>query len=232
MTRRNVLDRLAQDMVTLATAVNLFLFALVLSGNAAAQDKPLKIISFGDSLSAGYGLPPASSFPARMTARLKGLGRNVLVVNASVSGDTTSAGLSRLDWAVPADAEAVIVELGANDALRGLPPTQARQNLDAILERLTARGSLVLVAGMQAPRNLGPEYAAAFDGLYRDLAAKHGALLYPFFLEGVALRPELNLADGIHPNERGIAVIVDGILPRVLELIDRAEARRRKGAQR
>ena len=151
-------------------------------------------------------------------------GFSVDVVNAGVSGDTTSGGLSRLDWSVGPDADAVILELGANDALRGIQPDLTRKNLDEMTRRLRERGVEVLLAGMLAPRNLGPEYADVFDPIYSDLAKAHDALLYPFFLEGVALNPDLNLSDGMHPNADGVAVIVDNILPKVEELLARAQS--------
>ena len=138
---------------------------------------------------------------------------------------TTAAGLARLDWAIGPDADAVIVELGGNDALRGLPPDVTKANLDEMLGHLTGRNLPVLLAGMLSPRNLGAEYATAFDALYPALAEKHGTLFYPFFLDGVATDPSLNLDDGIHPNEAGVDVIVERILPSVEELIDQTRSR-------
>lgn len=201
------------------------------TGMAPAQptEPPMKLVAFGDSLTAGYQLPPDKSFPAQLERALASKGVRVKVLNAGVSGDTTAAGLDRLDWAVPGDAAAVIVELGANDALRGLDPRRARDNLDRILSGLKARGLPVLLAGMRAPRNMGEAYTAAFDGIYAELAARHGTLLYPFFLDGIALDPKFNLADGIHPNAEGVAEIVRRILPSVEALL--AEVSKRK-AQR
>ncbi|MEQ1616465.1 MAG: arylesterase [Hyphomicrobiaceae bacterium] len=187
---------------------------------------PIRIVAYGDSLTAGFGLGPADAFPAQLEKALKAKGRNVEVINAGVSGDTTAAALERFDWAVPDGVEAAIVELGANDGLRGQPPEQARRNLDIILGRLKAKGIQLLVAGIPAPRNWGDAYVRAFDPMFAELAATHGALLYPFFLDGVALKPELSLPDGLHPNAAGVAVIVERIMPKVVELIDRAQAKR------
>ncbi|HRD78954.1 MAG TPA: arylesterase [Hyphomicrobiaceae bacterium] len=206
---------------------------LALPGATRAQPaeapRPIRIIAFGDSLTAGYGLAAADGFAPQLERALKARGHTLTVINAGVSGDTTTTGLQRLDWAIPAGAEAVIVELGANDALRGADPARARANLDEIVKRIKAKGAEVLIAGMQAPRNLGEAYVAAFDSIYPELAMTHGTLLYPFFLEGVAMRPELNLPDGIHPTAAGIAVIVAGILPKAEALIARVEARRIRG---
>lgn len=187
----------------------------------AATGVPVRIIALGDSLTAGYGLKPGQAFPDVLQLALRSRGHAVEVVNAGISGDTTAAGLARLDWAVGDDADAVIVELGANDALRGQPPAETRANLDQILTRLAKRGLPVLLAGMRSPENWGNAYRDAFDAIYRDLAAKHSALLYPFFLEGIATDPKLNLADGLHPNARGIALIVERILPSVEALLAR-----------
>lgn len=189
---------------------------------AAAQTKPLRIAALGDSLTAGYALPKGQGFAPRLEAALKAAGYHVEVIDAGVSGDTTDMGLARLEWSVPADAAAVIVELGANDALRGLPPKEARKNLDEIVGRLTARGQKVLVAGMMAPRNLGAAYVEAFDPIFAEVAKAHGALHYPFFLDGVALDPKLVMADGLHPTAAGVEVIVARILPSVRDLLARA----------
>jgi acyl-CoA thioesterase-1 len=189
---------------------------LMLTGAGA---KTVTLLALGDSLTAGYGLQPSESFPVKLEAALKAKGLDVAVVNAGVSGDTALDGASRLDWALSEDINAVIVELGANDALRGLPPEQAEQAIDGILTRLKAKGLPVLLIGMRAPPNLGPEYQARFDGMYAALAAKHGVLLYPFFLEGVAADVTLNQADGLHPNPAGVDVIVSRLLPSVMQLI-------------
>jgi acyl-CoA thioesterase I len=178
-----------------------------------------EIVALGDSLTAGLGVDPKDAFPAKLEAALKAKGYDVSVLNAGVSGDTSGAALDRLDWAVPENADAVIVTLGANDALRGIDPKQTRASLDAILSVLEGRKLPVLLAGMRAPRNLGADYAAAFDPIYADLAKAHGALLYPFFLDGVAAVANLNQPDGMHPNAAGVDAIVAGILPKVEELL-------------
>ncbi len=180
---------------------------------AAPAPLPLKIVAFGDSLSAGYGLPAGAAFPVQLQAALKARGITIEMTNASVSGDTAQGGLDRLDWSVPDGTDAVILELGANDALRGFDTALTKAALDAIVTKLKARGIAVLLCGMRAPPNLGPEYVARFDALYRDLAAKHGVMLYPFFLDGVAGERRLNLPDGIHPTAEGVKVIVERILP-------------------
>lgn len=194
-----------------------------------AQGARLQIIALGDSLTAGFRLPPSDSFPAQLERALKANRHDVEVINAGVSGDTTAAALERLAWAVPEGARAVIVELGANDALRGLPPAQAKKNLDLILTRLGQTGARVLLAGMYAPRNLGASYVAEFDRMYGELADKHGAILYPFFLDGVATRADLNLDDGLHPNAKGVAEIVRRILPSVEQLIAEVGKKQAKG---
>ncbi len=186
----------------------------------------IRIVAFGDSLTAGYGLKPGQAFPDVLQIALKAHGHNVEIMNAGVSGDTTAAGLARLDWAVGQDADGVIVELGANDALRGQPPAETRANLDAILTRLEAKNLPVLIAGMRSPENWGSAYRDQFNAIFTDLAAKHGAILYPFFLDGVATDPKLNLSDGLHPNTHGIAIIVKRILPKVEELIGRIKTAR------
>jgi acyl-CoA thioesterase I len=208
--------------------VNRFLFLLnvlvFVAIPGAVQSADLKLVVLGDSLSAGYQLAPEEGFPEQLQKALDEQGHSVDVVNAGVSGDTTSGGLSRLDWSVGTDTDAVIVELGANDALRGLSPEFTRKNLEDITRRLRERGIEVLLAGMLAPRNLGPEYGDAFDPIYADIARENDALLYPFFLEGVALDPDLNLSDGMHPNADGVAVIVEKILPKVNELLAKAKS--------
>jgi len=193
----------------------------------AAADTPLKIVALGDSLTAGLGLPARDAFPAKLQAALKTKGYDVTIVNAGVSGDTAAAGLERLDWSVPDDADAAIVELGANDALRGLDPVLTQKALTTILDRLAAKRIPILLAGMLAPRNLGADYTAKFDRMYPALAANHPVVFYPFFLEGVAGDPHLNQGDGLHPAAAGVDVIVQRILPKVEELIARAKAQPR-----
>ena len=187
---------------------------------------PVKIVVLGDSLTAGFGLPVESAFPSRLAEALKGKAPGVTIANAGVSGDTASGGLDRLDWSVPEGTNAVIVELGANDAMRGLDPALTKAALDKILRKLEGRHIVVLLAGMEAPRNMGPDYSRAFDAIYPALASTHPVVFYPFFLDGVAADPKLNQADGIHPNAAGVDVIVARILPRVEELIARARAAR------
>ena len=183
------------------------------------------IVAFGDSLTAGLGLPQDAAFPAQLEAALKARGTEARIVNAGVSGDTAAAGLARLDWALPDDASAVIVELGGNDALQGIPPEGTKAALEKIIEKVKARGLPILLAGMEAPPNMGKDYADRFRAIYPDLAARYGLVLYPFFLEGVALNDSLLQGDGIHPNTRGVAVIVEGILPKVEELLAQVKAK-------
>lgn len=201
------------------------LITLLLGGlaMAPAQAAPAaaatKIVAFGDSLTAGYGLKPNEAFPVRLKARLEKDGYAVEIENAGVSGDTTSGGLARLDWAKRDHPDIVLLELGANDALRGIDPKLTRANLDAMLQRLTEAHIKVLLIGMKAPRNWGPEFDSAFDAIYPDLAKKYGVPLYPFFLDGVALDAKLNQGDGLHPNAAGVEVIVAKIAPAVERLI-------------
>jgi acyl-CoA thioesterase-1 len=204
------------------TARILLTFALALAGLLPASAATLRIVALGDSLTAGLGLQKTDGFAARLEAALRERGHDVVVVDAGVSGDTASDGLARLDWSVGDDAGAVIVELGSNDALRGVDPKITRDALDRLLARLAERKLPVLLAGMLAPPNLGPDYGEAFNGMYAELAERHGALLYPFFLDGVAAEARLNQADGMHPNAAGVAAIVERILPAVEELIARA----------
>ena len=203
----------------------MFIGLLVLLGAPAhAAERVLKIVAFGDSLTAGLGLPAGAAFPARLEAALKGKGHAVAIVNAGVSGDTASGGLGRLDWSVPDDTDAVILELGANDALRGVDPKTTKAALDAILGKLDARHVPVLLAGMAAPRNMGADYVRAFDAIYPALASTHRVVFYPFFLAGVATDPKLNQGDGLHPTAAGVDVIVARILLSVEALIARARA--------
>lgn len=194
----------------------------LVAGPYAAAD-PVRILAFGDSLTAGYGLDMADSFPTQLERVLRERGHEVEVINAGVSGDTTSGGLARLDWALAEQPDAVILALGANDGLRAIDPAVTRENLDRLLEQLNERGLPVLLAGMLAPPNLGRDYGERFNAIYPELAEQHDALLYPFFLEGVAAEADLNQGDGIHPNPRGVAVMVERMLPLVERLIARAE---------
>lgn len=202
------------------------LCALLPAAGARGAERPVKVVVLGDSLSAGFGLPAQAAFPARLAEALAAKGLAATIINAGVSGDTASGGLGRLDWSVPDGTDAVIVELGANDALRGLDPVVTKAALDTILRKLVDRHIVVLLAGMRAPRNMGQDYARDFDGIYPALASTHPVVFYPFFLDGVAADPRLNQADGLHPNVAGVDVIVARILPQVEELITRARAAR------
>lgn len=186
------------------------------------------IVTYGDSLSAGYQLSEKDAFPVQLEKALKARGHDVRVVNASVSGDTTAAGLARFDWSFPDKADVVILELGANDALRGLDPKTTRANLDKLLVKIKSKGAEPLLAGMLAPRNMGAKFSQAFDRIYPELAAKHDVLLYPFFLFDVVGKRELNLDDGLHPNPEGVKMIVTQILPKVEELLTRVAAKAAK----
>jgi acyl-CoA thioesterase-1 len=186
-----------------------------LSDQAKPTDKPIKMVVLGDPLSAGLGLPAAAAFPARLQKALKDNGINVDMTNAGVSGDTSSGGRDRLDWSVPEGTQAVIVELGANDALRGIDPAITRAALTDIVRRLKARGIAVLLCGMLAPPNFGSDYAARFNTIYPDVSKAFDVPLYPFFLEGVAADPKLNQADGIHPTAEGVDIMVKAMLPTV-----------------
>jgi acyl-CoA thioesterase I len=212
---RETQARIVRGALALGAALLLMVLMSVsaLAQPAPSAQRPLKVVAFGDSLSAGYGLPASTAFPAQLQVALKARGISVEMTNASVSGDTAQGGLDRLDWSVPDGTDAVILELGANDSLRGFDTALTKAALDSIITRLKARGIAVLLCGMRAPPNLGPEYVARFDALYRDLAAKHGLMLYPFFLDGVAGERSLNLPDGIHPTAEGVKIIVSRILP-------------------
>ena len=186
----------------------------------AAAEEATVIAVLGDSLAAGFGLAPEDAFPAQLEARLRRDGVLVRVVNAGVSGDTSAGGRARLDWVLADAPDMVIVELGANDALRGLAPAETEANLDAILAALARRGVAVLLTGMLAPPNLGADYGREFRTVFPRLAAKYAVAFYPFFLEGVAARPSLNQDDGIHPSARGVAEIVERIAPYVRRVIE------------
>jgi acyl-CoA thioesterase-1 len=202
-----ILAQINQTALFLASAV----IAIAVAASAAAA--PIKVMAFGDSLFAGYGVADSDNFTSQLERALKADGKDVRVINAAVSGDTTADGLARLDWSLADKPDLVLLELGANDALRGLDPDQAKANLDQILGKLTAAHVPVVICGMLAPRNLGPAYAAKFDPMYKELADKYHAHLYPFVLDGVALDPSLNQADGMHPNPKGVVVIVKKMLP-------------------
>lgn len=193
---------------------------LVLVNASAALAEPVRILALGDSLTAGYGLLAEQGFPAQLEKALRDQGVDVRVINAGVSGDTSAGGLARLDWALAEKPDVAIVELGANDGLRGLDPAKMQANLDAILTRLKGRGIKVLLTGMRAPPNFGQDYAEAFARVYPDLARRHGVALYPFFLDGVVRQPGLNQKDGLHPTADGVKVIVRAILPMVRQVLD------------
>jgi acyl-CoA thioesterase-1 len=194
---------------------------MAMSGPSQAQTpdakdvKPIKLAVLGDSLTAGFGLPASDAFPAKLQKALRDKGLSIDVLNAGVSGDTTTAGRDRLDWSIPPGIEAVIVELGANDALRGVDPQVARGALDDILKKLKSRNIAVLLSGMYAPPNYGADYAAKFNSIYPDLAKSYKVPLYPFFLDGVATIAKLTQPDGLHPTAAGVDVIVERILPTV-----------------
>lgn len=194
------------------------LLALAVSAGAA-QAAPVKILAFGDSLTAGYGVAPEDAYPVKLQAALKAKGYDVQIINAGVSGDTTAGGIARLDWALGDHPDYALVELGANDALRGLDPADAQANLDRILTGLKQAKVKVLLMGMLAPRNWGADYAQRFDKIFPDLAAQHDVPLYPFFLDGVALDPKLNQPDMLHPTAAGVDVIVERTLPAIQKLL-------------
>lgn len=210
----------AARLATVALPLALLLAMSVPGARAAQETAPLRLLALGDSLTAGYGLAPQDGFTAQLERALTKAGMRVKVLNAGVSGDTTAGGLARLDWALGERPDAVLVELGANDMLRALDPAAARANLDAILKQLAERKLPVLLAGMYASPSLGAAYTGPFNAIYPELAAAHGVALYPFFLDGVATDPELNQPDGIHPNARGVAVIVERIVPYVRALLE------------
>ena len=223
--RRNVL---VQSAAAFFVAVLLSLAGFLDMAHAQTPTpagRPVKLVALGDSLTAGYNLPGSAAFPVKLEQALRRKGVAVEIVNAGVSGDTSQAGLERLDWSVPDGTDGVILELGANDALRGIDPAQTRQSLEAIITRLRQRGIAVMLAGIYAPRNLGEDYAKRFDAIHRELAEKYGLVLYPFFLEGIAGDRALNLPDGMHPTAEGVDVIVRSILPTVERFIATLPAR-------
>ena len=195
------------------------LAAALLLGLAAPAAAATRILVYGDSLAAGHGLPEAEAFPARLQARLRAAGIDAVVINGGVSGDTTADGLARLDWMMADHPAIVLLELGANDALRGIDPKLTAANLDNILAKLTRSGAKVMLLGMLAPPNWGRAYQRAFDAIYPRLAAKYHVPLYPFLLDGVALRPDLNQADGLHPNAKGAEIIARKLAPMVEHIL-------------
>jgi len=193
----------------------------IMAGAGQAVAAPVKILALGSSLTQGYGLPPGTDFTVQLQAALKKAGIDAVVTNAGVSGDTSAGGLARLQWSLADSPDAVILELGSNDMLRGIPPEVTEKNLRAILDRLKAAHVKVLLTGMHAQRNLGADYVKQFDGIYPRLAKDYSVLFYPFFLDGVALNPKLNQADRMHPNPAGVKVIVARMLPLVKKLVSR-----------
>jgi acyl-CoA thioesterase I len=214
--------------IALAFTIACTLAAIMGAGRAGGVPAapPVQLVALGDSLTAGFGLPAEAAFPEQLARALSAKGKAVAMTNAGVSGDTAADGLARLAWSVPEGTEAVIVELGANDALRGIDPQITRAALETILRGLKQRRMAVLLAGMLAPRNLGEDYGRAFDAIFPGLAAEFETLFYPFFLDGVATNPALNQADGMHPTAAGVDVIVHKILPKVEELIEFARSNR------
>ena len=203
----------------------LFLIATLLLSIQVALAKTITLLALGDSLTSGLGLEANETFPAKLEAALKGRYPELKIINGGISGDTAADGLARLDWVLTDDVSGLIVELGANDALRGLDAAQTEAALDGIMAKAKAKNLPVLLLGMKAPPNMGPDYVAKFDGLYSRLAEKYKVLLYPFYLDGVAANASLNQADGIHPNGRGVDIIVTKVMPRVEELIGKAEVK-------
>jgi acyl-CoA thioesterase-1 len=195
---------------------------MALPGRGEAT-QPVKIVALGDSLTAGLGLPAEAAFPAKLNKALKRKGIPATVTNAGVSGDSATGGLERLDWSVPEGTDAVILELGANDMLRGVDPKVTRKALGAIVTKLQARNVAILLCGMKAAPNMGADYVREFDAIYPALASTHGVVFYPFFLEGVAADRSLNQPDGLHPTAAGVDVIVERILPKVEELVGRVK---------
>ncbi len=200
-----------------------FVALLALLFAPAAHAASIKILALGTSLTQGLGLPPGTELTALLEAHLKANGIDATVINAGVSGDTSAGGLARLDWSLADHPDAAMIELGSNDALRGIAPQETEKNLSAILSKLRAQHMPVLLLGMKAPRNLGPEYDAQFDAIYPRLAKKYDALFYPFVLDGVAMNAKLNQADGIHPNPAGEKIVADRLFPDVLALAQKVK---------
>jgi acyl-CoA thioesterase I len=213
---------LSRRLIHAALGAMLLHLATAVLSPASAQ--PLKILALGDSLTAGYGLPDNEGFTAQLGRALNAAGVNARIIDGGVSGDTAAGGLARLDWSLADDPAVVIVELGGNDALRGLDPTATKASLDAIITRLQQQNRAILLAGMLAPPNMGADYAASFNAIYPDLARQHGVVLYPFFLDGVAGNPSLVQQDGIHPTAEGVAIIVQRILPTLRQAIEQVRS--------
>lgn len=220
------MKRQSGPFMTIIFACAAALVALFAPSSAAvAQARTLRLVALGDSLTAGYGLPQEAAFPVVLERALKAKGHPVEIANAGVSGDTSSGGLDRLDWSVPEGTDGVIVELGANDMLRGLDPAITRRNIESVVQHLKTRNIPVMLAGMYASPNLGADYIRKFDSIYSDIAQKHDLVLYPFFLDGVAGERSLNQPDGLHPTAKGVEIIVDRILPSVETFLARLTQR-------
>jgi len=189
----------------------------------AKADQQIKLLAFGDSLTAGYGLSEADGFTAQLAAALEKMGRRVQVINGGVSGDTTSGGLARLDWALADQPQVMLLELGGNDMLRGLPPQTTATNLEQMIGKAQQAGVTILLVGMRAAPNLGADYQSQFDAIYPSLAKQHDLLFYPFMLDGVAANPELLQGDGIHPNPKGVSIIISRMMPSILQALDKAQ---------
>lgn len=202
-----------------AALLQIAVIALSLTTAGMVQAEPLRLVGLGDSLMAGYQLPATDSYTAQLEKALKDKGLDIVIENAAVSGDTTSGGLARADWSVPDGTDGVILELGANDALRGIAPEDSEKNLDAMLTRFKERGIAVMLVGMLAPPNMGEDYAARFNPVYKRLAEKYDVLLYPFFLDGVVTEERLKLSDGMHPTGEGVGVMVSHSLPIVEKFV-------------
>lgn len=228
MNVRHMLQTAPALVVTFALSIMAVIAAPFSASSPVWADtaQPVTLVAFGDSLTAGYGLKASESFPAQLQMALQAKGYKVTIVNAGVSGDTTADGLRRFDWAMQPKPDGVILELGANDALRGIDPKVPGANLDKMLAALKAKDVDVLLTGMKAPNNWGEDYAKAFDAIYTDLAAKYGLTLYPFFLDGVALDPAFSQPDGLHPTASGVAEVVRRILPDVEALVQRISQRK------
>jgi acyl-CoA thioesterase I len=215
----------ARTWTSFVTILALLLFSY---GPTTAADQPIRILAFGDSLTAGYGLDDlADSFPAQLERALKAKGYDVKLIPAGISGDTTTGGLTRIEWSLAEKPDAVIVALGGNDGLRAVDPAVTEKSMAGIVARIRRDGTPVLVAGMLAPPNLGRDYADRFNAVFARVAKTNGALFYPFFLDGVASIPSLNQPDRIHPNPKGVAVMVEKIMPDVVRLIDQVQAHRK-----
>lgn len=220
MPLRWILDLYGPGVLSLKNIFKLWIVAALLwSAGVSTAAEPYRIVGLGDSLMAGFGLLPGEAFPEKLEIALRGRGQNVVISNAGVSGDTSSGGLARLDWSVPDGTDLVILELGANDMLRGIDPAAVRENLEAMIVSLKKRNIDILLAGMRATPSLGQEYQSDFDSIYPDLAMKHDIPLYPFFLEGVATNSDLLLEDGLHPNSAGVELMVEGVVPMIEALV-------------